>query len=464
METFVSIDAEEALCGEILLDGRCVARLVGTGLKEEDFQGELPRAVYAAAARLYREKKEIDPVTVRLQAPEKLSRDYLTKLMEYCPINGDPLRYAREVRLARLRLDTAVLAMKLAEGTAETTEGLEALRGLLRQRAQVEKKRERGVDHFRAFLGEVQGGGFRPVPTGFEGLDALLDGGLRPQELVLLGGAPAIGKTAFAQQVFENIAASGRNVLYFNLEMSRNQLYARSVSRWTAENGQEVPVSRVLDGVGWTQQEGAAIEEAGRSYIQQVAPNITYNLEESSSLDDLLASVISEAEYARSQGEKVPMVVVDYLQILEGEGREDQAETVKRAVKRLKNYAIEYDTTVFAIIANNREANRTGFASLDSGRDTSAIEYSADTMLQLVYTACLDKGSKMTPEDILSTRDIQERRRLKSDVTLRLVKRRGGEAGGTLRLHFDGGKSRFSAFECRDFQLLPGAMPGDPFA
>ena len=463
MEVYSAIDAEEALCGEILLDGRCMARLAGMGLKEEEFQGELTRVLYAAAEKLYREKKDIDPVSIRLKAPEKLSRDYLMKLMDYCPIQGDPLRYAKEIRLVRLRLETATLALKLTDGTVDMADGLEALGALLRKKAQVEAKRERGVDHFRAFLGGVQGGGFRPVPTGFRELDILLDGGLRPQELVLLGGAPGIGKTAFAQQMFENIAASGRKVLYFNLEMSRNQLYARSVSRWTAESGREVPVSRVLDGVGWTEEEGAAIEEASRSYIQQVAPNITYNLEESASLDDLMGTVISEAEYAQSQEEKAPMVVVDYLQILEGTGREDQAEIVKRAVKRLKNYAIAYDTTVFAIIANNREANRTGFASLDSGRDTSAIEYSADTMLQLVYTACLDKTSKMTPEDILSTRDTQQRRRLKSDVTLRLVKRRGGEAGGTLHLCFDGGKSRFASFECRDFQLLPGAMPGDPF-
>ncbi len=463
METFASIDAEEALCGLILLDGTCMAQLAGTGLREEDFQGERTRVLYAAAAKLYREKKDIDPVAIRLQAPEQLSRDYLITLMEYCPICRDPLRYAKEIRLARLRMETATLALKLTDRTVDMAQGLEALGEVLRKKAQMEARRERGVDHFRAFIDGVQAGGFQSVPTGFPELDRLLDGGLRPQELVLLGGAPAIGKTAFAQQVFENIAASGRNVLYFNLEMSRSQLYARSLSRWTAENGREVPVSRVLDGVGWTEEETAAIEEASRSYIQQVAPRMTYNLEESASLDDLLGSMISEAEYTRAQEGQAPIVVVDYLQILEGTGREDQAETIKRAVKRLKNYAIEYDTTVFAIIANNREANRTGFASLDSGRDTSAIEYSADTMLQLVYTACLDKASKMTPEDILSTRDTQERRRLKSDVTLRLVKRRGGEAGGTLRLHFDGGKSRFSAFECRDFKLLPGAMPGDPF-
>ena len=242
MEVYSAIDAEEALCGEILLDGRCMARLAGMGLKEEEFQGELTRVLYAAAEKLYREKKDIDPVSIRLKAPEKLSRDYLMKLMDYCPIQGDPLRYAKEIRLVRLRLETATLALKLTDGTVDMADGLEALGALLRKKAQVEAKRERGVDHFRAFLGGVQGGGFRPVPTGFRELDILLDGGLRPQELVLLGGAPGIGKTAFAQQMFENIAASGRKVLYFNLEMSRNQLYARSVSRWTAESG--LPAAR----------------------------------------------------------------------------------------------------------------------------------------------------------------------------------------------------------------------------
>ena len=162
-----------------------------------------------------------------------------------------------------------------------------------------------------------------------------------------------------------------------------------------------------------------------------------------------------------------PCVVLDYLQLLEGEPKQEQTEVTKRAVKELKDYAIRYNTVVFVIMANNRESNKSGQASMDSGRDTSAIEYTADTMLQLAYTASIreKKSERLTPDQILSTADEQERQRLKSDVTLRVVKKRNGEPGQSMRFYFDGANSRYTPYSarCDDFARLPDSAPV-PFA
>ena len=119
---------------------------------------------------------------------------------------------------------------------------------------------------------------------------------------------------------------------------------------------------------------------------------------------------------------------------------------------------------------------------MDSGRDSSALEYSADTLLQLTYRACVvpeereiydertgkykTKLTTLTPAAILEMEDEYERMRLKSDIILRVVKKRNGEPGRSMRFRFDGASSRFSSWadDRRNFQILPKTTytPFDP--
>lgn len=447
MDICLGLEAEEALCGSLLVEEKGLPQVLKMGLRPEELQGEKTRAIYRAMLALEEGGQPLNPVTVRDRVEMDLPNQYFGDLMTRPESCADPTVYVRILRKNNLSRQAQMLALELSEPGADPMEGFCRLQELAEQQAAIEAPAASGVDRFRAFVSDIQKGGHRPVPTGMAALDDLLEGGLRPQELVVLGGAPGIGKTAFAQQLFEEIAQrSRRQVLYFNLEMSQDQLYARSICRWAAGEGEAVSVKEILSGDTWQSRPGKAIEKACRRYLEEVAPYITYNPQRGAELDGLLASMTRAGLEAKRKKKPAPMVVIDYLQLIEGNSREDQADTVKRAVKALKSYAIRFDTTVFVIIANNRESNRSGLATVDSGRDTSAIEYSADTMLQLVYTACLDKSLKMTPEDILSLPDPVERRKRKSDVTLRLVKHRGGEAGGTVRMRFDGKKSLFSAW------------------
>ena len=76
--------------------------------------------------------------------------------------------------------------------------------------------------------------GYLPIwATGFTELDELLDGGFLGGNLILLGAISSLGKTTFALQIAENIASAGKDVLIFSLEMSKNELNAKSISRNT---------------------------------------------------------------------------------------------------------------------------------------------------------------------------------------------------------------------------------------
>ena len=460
-----AMNDENAVVGAILVDSRCIPAILETELTPDDFLIEQAREIFSVALRLYADGREVDPVIIQDESKIGLSNDYIAQLMEITPTAARAAQYARIVRKNAVRRKTATAAMRLSEPGADVTAVLEELQDLAFQQMQINSAKKSGMDFFREFVENIQTDTYTPYQTGMPDFDKLLSGGLRAQELVMLGGAPGIGKTAFTQQLFEGIAAQGTPVLYFNLEMSREQLFARSIARLISREGGSITPAEVMDGSNWTEEQGKYIESACRLYARDVAPYISYNpmSGRTAALSAILGSMTAAAENAKRDGGMAPAVVLDYLQLIEGEAKQEQAEVIKRAVKAMKDYAIRYNTFVFVIMANNRESNKSGQASMDSGRDTSAIEYSADTMLQLAYTASVRgiKGHKMTPAQILSIEDEETRLRVKSDVTLSVVKKRNGEPGRSMRFYFDGASSRYTPFESRynNFDMIHEKTP-----
>ena len=259
-----------------------------------------------------------------------------------------------------------------------------------------ERRRRTGPGMVDLFLQEVETESYRPIPTGIKDIDRAMDGGFLKKTLVMIGAAPAIGKTNLAQWILENIAKNrdlDRDILFINLEMSRAQLLARSISRYAWNMfGEDVSTLDVLRGYTWSDQRREHIRQAAAAYSEEVARRFVYNPPGvTSSLDSILKAMEAEAARTQGEGREAPIVCIDYLHLIQGDPRDDEVSTLKKAVDRLKSYAIKYDTVVLAILANNRASNKTGSADLESGRDTSAIEYSADMHLGLTYAAILDK-------------------------------------------------------------------------
>lgn len=460
-------DAEMSVAGAILIDSRCLPAILETELTPEDFAAGPIRKIFSIACQLYAQGREIDPVIIRAEAPEELSQDFILQLMEITPTAANAAQYAQIIKRTALQRKAATAAMSLSQPGADVAAKLEELQDIAFQQMQINSTKKTGIDFFREFVENIQTDIYTPYQTGMPEFDRLLSGGLRAQELVMLGGAPGIGKTAFTQQLFEGIAAQGTPVLYFNLEMSREQLFARSISRLISREGGSVSPTEVMDSSTWTEVQGRQIENACRLYARDVAPYISYNPMNgrTAALSVILGAMTAAAENAKRSGGKAPVVVLDYLQLIEGEAKQEQSEVTKRAVKAMKDYAIRYGTFVFVIMANNRDSNKKGEASMDSGRDTSAIEYSADTMLQLAYTASVQgiKGKKLKPDQILSIEDDDLRIKIKSDVTLRVVKKRNGEPGRSMRFYFDGASSRYTPFDTRynDFDVIYDKTPFD---
>ena len=308
------------------------------------------------------------------------------------------------------------------------------------------------VDHF---LQEIRGEKYKPIPTGISTIDAAIGGGLFRQTIVMMGAAPGMGKTALASQICESIAKSeAADVLYINLEMSREQLLARSLARIAYNMGYKgLTTTEILQGYRWTGETGEAVQDAADEYKDAIAPHLIYNPgEDTTDLDAILQKMQDE----KKRLGHAPIVCLDYLQLLTGhtaDGHdEDSVSTIKRAVQKLKEYAIREDTTVIIITANNRASMVTGDSDLNSGRDTSNIEYGADLHLGLVYTATAD-----------GTKDIKEIRKMKRDywqnpadpaaaadyetyctrISLKVNKNRHGAEGREALLQFNGACALF---------------------
>lgn len=313
---------------------------------------------------------------------------------------------------------------------------------------------------------------FEPIPTGIKDIDQALEGGFIRKTLVTLGAPPAMGKTALAQWIFENIATTGQNVLYINLEMSREQLLARSISRLAYKyEGKDFSALEVLRGYAWNDETREAITAAAGRYKEDIAPHFIYNPEGvTNNIDSILKAMEEETARIKAQGMPAPLVCIDYLQLVDS-GERDAIEGMKGVIFKLKDFAKREDTVVLLIIANNRASNKSGTVEMESGRDTSAIEYSGDIMLGLSYTAIEDKRTyTYTYEDKNGNEkektgiyDLETIRRLKkeayeegkelpavcNEVSLKVLKSRFTEAERRANLIFDGKHSTFKQVEKR---------------
>ena len=322
---------------------------------------------------------------------------------------------------------------------------------------QAERDKRTGPGMIDSFLQVVQTRKYEPIPTGINDIDGALEGGFMRQQLISLGAAPGAGKTALAQWIFEGLAVKGFSCIFLNLEMSRDQIIARSISRYAARHGNRITNVKALRGYAWTDEERAAIMEAAEDFKTNVAPHMIYNPDDiTSDLDEIMAYLEAEAALAESEGRSAPFVVLDYLQIITGKKGEDPVELIKRAIILLKKYAVEHNTVVFLIMAHNRDSNKTGAVTMESGRDTSAIEYSGDTQIGLTYTRCLkgwtdDKGVVQNKGKIPDDLTEEDRKY----ITLKIVKGRFGGTGRRVDLLFDG-KTMTYTQTFKDF--LPVAM------
>lgn len=213
-------------------------------------------------------------------------------------------------------------------------------------------------------------------------LDDIL-GPLRPKQLVIGAGRPGMGKTAVALSYGLGAASGGHGVLFVSLEMSALELSARMVSDLCFNGEQGVPFAAIRDGELNAWQRNRAGEAAN------IARGMPFYIIDAGSLTigRMNMLVRRHARRMAARGEKLELVIVDYLQLLHPDGRSKSAyESVSEVSRGLKVLAKDNGVAVLALAQLSREVEKRPGArpQLSDLRDSGQIEQDADAVMFLL--------------------------------------------------------------------------------
>ena len=391
-----SVAAERALLGGLMLRPKSFAKL--DELTAEDFHRPEHGRMFELLGAMWRTGTPIDLVSV----PERVAQSgepdrfggiaYVLGLPDACPATVNLAHYAREIRRDAVRRRGIEAIADLTERFHDRSEEPaavveEAISSMLQAGFQ---EMDSGWADAGKIATSVADEVFEAIEdpgkararrhgatTGFRSLDASLSG-MMPGDLIVIAGRPGMGKTAFVNGIAVRVSRAAdpkkaRTVGYFSLEMSREQL----VNRMIGERG-KVPVAmfRRMNPSAYDRQ-GV---EFGRDWLRHCRIMI-----------DDTAGVTVDQIRARSQklhamsDDGLALVIVDYIQLVEGDARMPREQVVARTSRQLKKLGKDLGCPVLALAQLNRgvEQRKNRRPMISDLRESGAIEQDADAILML---------------------------------------------------------------------------------
>lgn len=377
-----SREAELSVLGAILLAAES-AHEVMDRLVPEDFYVPAHQTIFEAMVLLYNTSQPIDAVTVseELRRRDHLEKvggiSYLASLIDMVPGVSNIDYYAgivEEHGLRRSLIKAGGVVNELAFRTDADIAGVldRAEQAVLSVAEKRESKSMVSVgslmDHVFTLIEELDGSEPTGLNTGFRDLDELL-GGLQPENLVVIAARPSMGKSTLALNIATNVASRGKTVAIFSLEMSKLEIVQRVISS-VGRLDSKLLRNGALDERGWEKMTNAATKmfKAPLYIDDSSVVNVT----------DIRAKC---RRLERSSG--LDLVVVDYLQLMQGSNRENRQQEIAEISRSLKNLASELKVPIIAVsqlnrLAEQREDKRPRLSDL---RESGALEQDADIVM-----------------------------------------------------------------------------------
>ena len=300
-----------------------------------------------------------------------------------------------------------------------------------------------GANNIQAFKDLVDGKpseiAMNPVSTGFTELDKAIEGGLYPG-LYILGAISSLGKTSFLLQMADQIAASGQDVLYISMEMSRNELIAKSISRlsyMTAGKNDKWKAKTVTGILSKDRYKdyGQAVKEhlkncidlygeyAGKLYIYE-------------GIGDIGAGEIKKIVKGHMmETGRPPVICVDYLQILSSfDVRASDKQATDRNVLELKRMSRDFKTPVFCLSSFNRDSYSTE-VSMSAFKESGSIEFTSDCLMA-IQPAGMKSGTDTSTQKINAELVKTCKAAKVREIELKILKQRNGQTGGSVKFNY----------------------------
>ncbi len=469
-----NVDAEAAFLGAVLIDNRVIEELV-TPLRPEHFFEPIHGRIFERILQLLDRKAVVTPITLKpyFEADEALRElggaGYLARLTG----DGQGLLAPRELAgqiydLALLR-ELVSVGRNLVNSALDTSESVEPMEQIAQAEAALYAVAEGAATgseaqafsvSTRTALGMIEqallsGGHISGKTTGLTSINEKV-GGLHDSDLIILAGRPGMGKTSLVTNIAFNAAdrlrrdladgitadkSVGAAVAFFSLEMSADQLATRILAEQSGISSEALRMGKI-----------SREDFQQLSFASQRLAELPLYIDDTPALS--IAALRTRARRLKRRHD-IGLVVVDYLQLLQGSGRatDNRVNEISEISRGLKTLAKELSVPVIALSQLSRavESRDDKRPQLSDLRESGSIEQDAD-MVWFVFREDYYVASKepKRPDESDDAKTHEAHARWAEDMErvfglaeLIVAKQRHGSTG-KVRMRFEARITRFS--------------------
>lgn len=440
-----NIEAEQAVLGAIFLNTDALADAMEY-VEADDFYRRAHQILFQAMVDLNNDGEAIDVLTVQNYLTTNNQLDdvggvaYIAELATSVPTAANAGYYAKiveEKSMLRRLISTATNIITQANNGDDNVPSL--LDSAERQIMDVSERRNRsGFREIKDVLNETlsdidrlsqQSEDITGLPTGYREFDKMT-AGLQPDNLIILAARPAVGKTAFALNIAQNVATStDTSVAIFSLEMSAESLVNRMLCAEGSINANHLRTGQLDEGE-WQNLIVAMGALSNTSIFIDDTPGIK------------MAEIRAKCRRLAKEKGNLGLVVIDYLQLIEGSNKESRQQEVSEISRQLKKLSKELSVPILALSQLSRgvEQRQDKRPVLSDIRESGSIEQDADIVAFLYRDDYYERGESKLEED---GDDQDSLNQDVGEVELIIEKNRAG-ARGTVKLLFIKSYNKFS--------------------
>ncbi len=381
-----NLDAETACIGAILIKNKLIDQIFSS-LKTDDFYDERNQIIVKAILE-YREKNGYAPIDILtlkniLEEKDLLQKaggvEYITKLIDSVPSSTNTSYYSniiKEKSILRQVIDIFNNNfINIFSGEMNSSEIIEKSQQEL---FDISKSNYREYEKLRdVFISTLEvieenyknKGSVIGIQSGYRHLDNII-GGFHNENLIIIGGRPAMGKTAFALSIIQNISISSKinsiPIGFFSLEMSKSEICVRLLCAEAKLNGDKFRKNTLIES-DWEKIIKAGEKLTKAPIFIDDTPSITIN------------ELSAKARKMVQEGAKI--IFIDYLQLMgQTDLKINREQHIANISRRLKAMARELCIPMVALTQLNRatEARHNKRPLLSDIRESGAIEQDAD--------------------------------------------------------------------------------------
>lgn len=381
-----NLESEQCVIGSIIVEEETLVP-VAEILDREDFYIDAHKVIYDSMIELGNERKPIDMITLTNRLKEKGYLDqvggvtYLTSITNMIPTTSNVKVYAEIVKKNSTLRKLIKASNDIISMGYEASDSLDDILNVAEKKI-FDISQDRMSQDFKpisevltsvtAMIEEVysKGSDITGLDTGFIDLNKKL-GGFHKSDLILIAARPGMGKTAFALNLVANAAIRSKSsVAVFSLEMSKEQLVQRLLSSQSNVALNHISKGKIADDEWKKLTDAMTVLSSSHIFI-----------------DDTPGIKVSEirSKCRKLKMEKgLDMIMIDYLQLMEADGRADnRQQEVSKISRSLKILAKEMNCPVIALsqLSRNTESGKDHMPKLSDLRDSGAIEQDADIVM-----------------------------------------------------------------------------------